>query len=165
MCGRRAAVRLTQLADVFSELLEGRVQAFGVGGDFGGVQHEGHAVDLLPQARPLHVAESLRHVHRLVWTELIKEEERKEGLGWGFSWQRFLNSSSEPGGSSFSKVRSSRRFPGRPYLVSLGYKALNDRQEVMEGGSRHGSVPQAHAVTQHQASGLFSSQAQDFEEL
>lgn len=69
---------LTQLADVFPELLEGRVQAFRVGGDFGGVQHEGHAVHLLPQAGPLHVAQSL--VHRLIRTELITEGELVLGV-------------------------------------------------------------------------------------
>lgn len=73
---------LTQVADVFSELLERHVQAFGVAGDFGGVQHEGHAVDLLPQARPLYVADSLRRIHRLIWAELVKEEERsRAGAG------------------------------------------------------------------------------------
>lgn len=72
---------LTQVADVFSELLERRAQAFRVGGDFRGVQHEGHAVDLLPQARPLHVANSLRRIHRLIWAELIKEEESRAGAG------------------------------------------------------------------------------------
>lgn len=52
-----------------------------------------------------------------------------------------------------------------PYLVSLGYKTFNDGQDVVEGGSRHGSVPQAHGVTQHQSARLFSSQAVDSEEL
>lgn len=61
---------LTQFADVFSELLERGGQAFVVGGDFNRVQHEGHTVDLLLQARPLPVAKSLRLIHRLNWTEL-----------------------------------------------------------------------------------------------
>lgn len=76
MCGGPI---LTQVADVFSELLERGVQAFRVAGDFQGVHHEGHAVDLLAQARPLHVADSLRRVHGLVRAELIEEEERRTG--------------------------------------------------------------------------------------
>lgn len=93
---------LTQVADVFSELLEGRVQAFGVGEDFGGVQHEGHAVDLLPQARPLHVAMSLGRVYRLVWAELVKEE-RRSGAGCHRG-----DGSSGGRGSSVAKLK---RFP------------------------------------------------------
>lgn len=49
--------------------------------------------------------------------------------------------------------------------MSLGHVTLNDRQDVVEGGSRHGAVPQTHGVTQHQSVGLLSSQAADFVEL
>lgn len=58
-----------------------------------------------------------------------------------------------------------KRQVSRPCLVSLGYTAFNDGQDVMEGGSRHGSVSQAHGVAQHQSTRLFSSQAVDFEKL
>lgn len=49
--------------------------------------------------------------------------------------------------------------------MSLGYMTLNDRQDVMEGRSCHGAVPQTHGVTQHQSVQLLSSQAADFVEL
>lgn len=71
---------LTQFADVFSELLERGAQAFVVGGDFNRVQHEGHAVDLLLQARPLLVAEGLRLIHRLNRTELREIERSKKSV-------------------------------------------------------------------------------------
>lgn len=71
---------LTQFADVFSELLERGAQAFVVGGDFNRVQHEGHAVDLLLQARPLPVAKSLRLIHRLNWTELREIKRSKKSV-------------------------------------------------------------------------------------
>lgn len=71
---------LTQFADVFPELLERRGQTFMVGGHFNGIQHEGHAVDLFLQARPLPVAKSLRRIHWLNWTELreIKGSKKKK---------------------------------------------------------------------------------------
>lgn len=56
------------------------------------------------------------------------------------------------------------KLPG-PYRMSLGYMALNDRQDVVEGRSCHGAVPQTHGVTQHQSVGLLSFQAADFVEL
>lgn len=154
---------LTEVADVFSELLERRVQAFRVGADFGGVQHEGHAVDLLHQARPLHVADSLRRIHRLIWTELIKEEERRKlvlGVTVATVPKQQLRTKRQLIHQTAVQAEVSR-----PYLVSLGYKTFNDRQDVMEGGSRHGSVAQAHGVTQHQSTRLFSAPAVDFEEL
>lgn len=67
---------LTQFADVFSELLERGAQAFVVGGDFNRVQHEGHTVDLLLQARPLPEAKSLRLIHRLNWAELRERDQK-----------------------------------------------------------------------------------------
>lgn len=51
------------------------------------------------------------------------------------------------------------------YLVSLGHEPFNDGQDVMEGGSHHGSVTQAHGVTQHQSTRLLFPQAVDSEEL
>lgn len=150
--GRRAPFHtrqpfLTQVADVFPELLEGGVQALGVGGDLQGVQHEDHAVDLLLQARRLHVAQSLRRVHRLSRTELGVEGEEEE--------RRRARAGCCCGNGSETAA----------HLVSLGHETLNDGEDVMEGGPRQGSVAQAHGVTQHQSAGLVAPQALDPEEL
>lgn len=83
VCWTRADVHwwfLTQFADVFSELLERGAQAVMVGGDFNRIQHEGHTVDLLLQARPLPVAKSLRLIHRLNWTELREIKRSKKSV-------------------------------------------------------------------------------------
>lgn len=120
---------LTQVADVASELLERRGQAFRVGGDFGGVQHEGHTVDLLPQARLLHVANSLGSIHRLIWPELIKQG----SLCWVFPWQRLRNSSPELRGNLFTKVCSSRRFAVLTLCPSGTKPLMTDRMSWREG--------------------------------
>ncbi|TNN41458.1 hypothetical protein EYF80_048364 [Liparis tanakae] len=63
------AAPLTQVADVLPQLPEGAGEAFRVRRDFRGVDHEGHAVDLLLEPRLLHVADGLRP-HGLLRPEL-----------------------------------------------------------------------------------------------
>ena len=62
-------VELTQVTDVFTELLEGSSEALAVGGQLGGVQHKHHAVHPVGQAGPLQVARRAR-VQRTAGAEL-----------------------------------------------------------------------------------------------
>lgn len=61
---------LTHVTDVLSELLEGGIEAFGIGVEFWGIQHKGHTVDLFSEVRVLHVANCLRPSHWAIWAEL-----------------------------------------------------------------------------------------------
>lgn len=151
---------LTQFADVFSELLERGAQAFVVGGDFNRVQHEGHTVDLLLQARPLPEAKSLRLIHRLNWAELREIRSSKTRVAAATVHKQQFRNQRQLIHQTVLQEKVSW-----PYHVSLGYMALNDRQDVMEAGSCHGAVPQTHDVTQHQAVRLLSTQAAEFVEL
>ena len=62
-------MELTQVTDVFTELLEGSSEALAVGGQLGGVQHKHHAVHPVGQAGPLQVARRAR-VQRTAGAEL-----------------------------------------------------------------------------------------------
>jgi hypothetical protein len=56
---KKLLVLLTQVTDVFSELLEGGAQTFGVTGHFRSIHHKDDTVDLVFKRRLLYIPHSL----------------------------------------------------------------------------------------------------------